>query len=288
VSAPLKLVGFLALLALLFAVATVAGEAIGPEREAAEREAPAHEPVTGGGDDVIEGHNPDTAHTDPDGGRAAGHAAAVPLRGLAVSEGGLTMDLARDELPRGDATTLRFTVRDEAGDAVRDFDVAHARRMHLIVVRRDGRGFQHLHPRRVDGEWRVRMTIPQAGAYRAFADFERAGQAYTLAADVSVDGAANYRPLPKRSRVARVDGYRVERAPNELRFTITRGGRKITPQPYLGARGHLVALREGDLAFVHVHPTGDVYEADLERGTRYRLYLEFRHGGEVHTAEFTR
>ena len=114
------------------------------------------------------------------------------------------------------------------------------------------------------------------------------GSAYTLAADVSVDGAANYRPLPKRSRVARVDGYRVERAPNELRFTITRGGREITPQPYLGARGHLVALREGDLAFVHVHPTGDVYEAELERGTRYRLYLQFRHGGEVHTAEFTR
>ena len=82
------------------------------------------------------------------------------MRGLAVSDGGLTLDLARDELPRGDATTLRFTVRDEAGDAVRDFDVAHARRMHLIVVRRDGRGFQHLHPRLVDGEWRMRTDDP--------------------------------------------------------------------------------------------------------------------------------
>ena len=27
-------------------------------------------------------------------------------------------------------------------------------------------------------------------------------------------------------------------------------------EPYLGAGGHLVALREGDLAFLHVHPTG--------------------------------
>ena len=268
----MKLAGFLALLALIFWGATAVGDAIGPDREAAPRAAPAHAPV-------IEGHNPDTAHTDPD----AEHTAA-PVRGLAVSDGGLTLDLARDALPRGDATRLRFTVRDEAGDAVHDFDG----RMHLIVVRRDGRGFQHLHPRLVDGEWRVRTTIPQAGAYRAFADFERAGEAHTLAADLTVDGAADYRPLPKRSRVARVDGYRVERAPNELRFTITRGGREITPQPYLGARGHLVALREGDLAFVHVHPTGDVYEAELERGTRYRLYLQFRHGGEVHTAEFTR
>ncbi len=280
----MKLAGFFALLALIFWGATAVGGAIGPDREVAEREAPAHAPET---DRVIEGHNPDTAHTGPDGGRAAADT-AEEVRGLAVSDGGLTLNLARDELPRGDSTTLRFTVRDEAGDAVRDFDVAHARRMHLIVVRRDGRGFQHLHPRLVDGEWRVRMSIPQAGAYRVFADFKRDGEPYTLAADLNVDGAANYRPLPQRSRVARVDGYRVERAPNELRFTIRRGGREITPQPYLGARGHLVALREGDLAFVHVHPTGDVYEAELERGTRYRLYLQFRHGGEVHTAEFTR
>jgi hypothetical protein len=160
--------------------------------------------------------------------------------------------------------------------------------MHVILVRRDGRGFQHLHPRRSGGEWRVRLTIPQAGSYRVFADFERAGRPYTLASDVTVDGPANYRPLPPRSRVARTDGYRVEVEPDELRFTITRRGRKITPQPYLGARGHLVALREGDLGFVHVHPTGDVYEAELERGTRYRVYLQFRHRGAVQTAEFTR
>src|SRR5438477_3662407 len=27
-------------------------------------------------------------------------------------------------------------------------------------------------------------------------------------------------------------------------------------QPYLGAYGHLVALRDGDLAYLHVHPDG--------------------------------
>jgi hypothetical protein len=294
VNAALKLTGFLALLALIFGVATVAGEAIGPDREGApaarapahDREPPAHESGTAGERKAPE-HEPGTAV--PDGGQAAGHGTGdSAVRGLSVSEGGLTLALTRDEVPRGDATTLRFTVRDEAGDAVRDFDVAHARRMHLIVVRRDGRGFQHLHPRRSGDEWRVRVRIPQAGSYRVFADFERAGRAYTLGADLSVDGSANYRALPARSRVARADGYRVEVERDELRFTITRGGRKVTPQPYLGARGHLVALREGDLGFVHVHPTGDVYEAELERGTRYRLYLQFRHRGEVHTAEFTR
>ena len=40
----------------------------------------------------------------------------------------------------------------------------------------------------------------------------------------------------------------------ELSFTVTRGGKPIRTQPYLGAGGHLVALREGDLAYLHVHP----------------------------------
>ena len=60
-------------------------------------------------------------------------------------------------------------------------------------------------------------------------------------------------------------------------------------QPYLGARGHLVMLRAGDLAYQHVHPLGDAlaFDAgDAAPGT-YRLFLQFRHAGRVHTAAFT-
>jgi hypothetical protein len=51
-----------------------------------------------------------------------------------------------------------------------------------------------------------------------------------------------------------------------------------------------VALREGDLAFLHVHPEDGrvAFEADLEPDTRYRLYLQFQHDGRVRTAEFVR
>lgn len=116
--------------------------------------------------------------------------------------------LARNELPRGKAATLRFAIRDARGRAVRDYDMAHARRVHLIVTLRDGRGFQHLHPR-LDrrGVWSTRLTLPRAGAYRVFADFSRGGRASTLAADLAVDGAADYRALPARADVARTDGY---------------------------------------------------------------------------------
>ena len=51
----------------------------------------------------------------------------------------------------------------------------------------------------------------------------------------------------------------------------------------------LVALREGDLAFLHVHPTGDgpSFEVEFPTPGRYRLFLQFKHEGRVQTAAFT-
>ena len=237
-----------------------------------------------------------TADTAGHGGAAdtAGHGGpAGAVRGLAVADGGLRLALAATSLPRGDAATLRFAI-DDAHGPVRDFDVTHTKRMHLIVVRRDGRGFQHLHPTLgADGTWSAPVTLPDAGAYRVFADFMRDGEARTLAADLTVDGDAVYEPLPAPATVARTDGYTVklDARGSALGFAISRGGKAVRTEPYLGAGGHLVALREGDLAFLHVHPTDDrkvAFEAALDTSTRYRLYLQFKHAGQVHTAEFTR
>jgi hypothetical protein len=189
---------------------------------------------------------------------------------------------------------------------VRDFEEEQDKRMHLIVVRRDGNGFQHLHPELgADGIWRVRLTLPDAGAYRVFADFKRGGKAQTLAADLAVDGDAEYDPLPAPATTADAgDGYEVRldagrvRAGDDavLRFTVSRDGRTIHTEPYLGAGGHLVALREGDLAYLHVHPGGHggeghddavAFASEFPSEGRYRLFLQFKHEGKVRTAEFT-
>jgi len=78
---------------------------------------------------------------------------------------------------------------------------------------------------------------------------------------------------------------------SELRFTVTRDGQPVETEPYLGAGGHLVALREGDLAFLHVHPTeqGDVigFGAKFPSEGRYRLFLQFKVAGRVQTVAFT-
>ena len=79
----------------------------------------------------------------------------------------------------------------------------------------------------------------------------------------------------------------------ELRFTITKDGEPVATESYLGAGGHLVALREGDLAFLHVHPTDEAgsseigFAATFPTEGRYRLFLQFQHDGEVQTVAFT-
>jgi hypothetical protein len=88
----------------------------------------------------------------------------------------------------------------------------------------------------------------------------------------------------------------------ELRVLITHDGHPVHVQRYLGADGHLVALREGDLAFLHVHPSEHGhgrrseqeahddsirFEATFPTTGRYRLFLQFRHEGRVQTVAFT-
>jgi hypothetical protein len=307
-----KLAGFAVLLAAVFALAALAGAAI--------------EPGTIGGDEPTP-HASDQmdAGEQAQGGDEAGHgaeqgAAVQALPGLAVSEAGLTLELAERSLPRGRAARLRFRISGPDGRAWTRFDVAHDKRMHLIVVRRDGRGFQHLHPAMAaDGTWVTPIRLDEAGVYRVFADFTRSGRKSTLGADLTVPGSAAYQDFPAPAARARTgDGrYEVRLAPGrptagqpaELRFAVTRNGAAVETEPYLGAGGHLVALRQGDLAYLHTHPAGgeeDAHAPDAEPATdpaehegevafestfptagAYRLYFQFKHAGRVRTAEFT-
>jgi hypothetical protein len=122
----------------------------------------------------------------------------------------------------------------------------------------------------------------------------------TLADDLRVDGTANLEPLPLPATTAVTDGgYDVRLAEgsaragtdSQLRFTVTKDGRPVQTEPYLGAAGHLVALREGDLAFLHVHPTendGSIgFDATFPTAGAYRLFLQFKVDGAVRTAAFT-
>ncbi|MGC5305529.1 hypothetical protein [Micromonospora zamorensis] len=224
--------------------------------------------------------------------------------GLLVSDRGYTLEPV--DAP---ADEFAFRIAGPDGQPVTRYDVAHDKQMHLIVARRDLSGFRHVHPELApDGTWRVDTPLAGAGQWRAFADFTpTGGEPLTLGVDVTVPGELTERPLPAPSTSTTVDGYTVTLTgspqpgrTSPLTLTVSRGGQPVTDlEPYLGAYGHLVALRRGDLAYLHVHPDGApgdgrtrpgpavTFLAEVPSAGSYRLYLDFRHGGAVHTAEFT-
>jgi hypothetical protein len=247
------------------------------------------------------------------GGDGHGHgheeAGGVP-GGLQISQDGSTLEVLSGGMTAGTPTEFAFRVVGEDGHAVTRFATSHDKRMHLIVARRDLSGFQHVHPTMdPDGTWRVPLTLPAAGDHRVFADFKREGAAenMTLGADVPVAGAYTPTPLPPAALTANVEDFTVtlsgKLTPGEssrLTLSITRAGVPVTDlEPYLAAYGHLVALRQGDLAYLHVHPDGVpgdgvtkpgpaiVFFAEVPSAGTYRLYLDFKHGDVVRTAAFT-
>ncbi|HEX2025714.1 MAG TPA: hypothetical protein VHH92_04910 [Actinomycetota bacterium] len=226
---------------------------------------------------------------------------SIGLLGLAVAERGLRLHTEDSSFEPERRQSLGFRVVTETNEPLTSYDVVHDRQMHLILVRRDLTGFQHLHPAMgPDGTWTTEVVLPTPGSWRAFADFSARGEPFTLGVDLAVPGEFRPEPLPSPTSEFRVDGHRVtlnaetHGSHAALRFRIDEDGAPVLLEPYLGARGHLVALREGDLAFLHVHPTEELedagrvsFGATLPSAGRFRLFLQYQAEGTVRTAAFT-
>jgi hypothetical protein len=238
------------------------------------------------------------------GGHGGTHGGGTQApRGLAIADGKLRLVTTDTSYALGETKPFAFRIVDARGAIVRDFDVEHTKRLHLIVVRRDLTGYQHVHPvQAADGSWSVPLRFARPGVYRVFADFQaHGGGKTTLGTDVFVAGDFQPRALPAPASHVSVDGLDValKGAPRagregDLAFTVSRGGKPVAVQPYLGADGHLVALRAGDLAYLHVHPGGKpgsggpiTFMTDYPSAGRYRLFLQFRDNNKIHTAAFT-
>jgi len=286
---PTRVAGFLLGLGAVFGVALGVGQAVGPTSDSASDTA-----------DAAHGHQEDST-------AAADTREDVP-GGLMVSQNGYTFSLDDRQAEPGRDVGISFTIDGPTGKPVTEYDVEHEKRLHMIAVRRDFTGFQHVHPELgPDGVWTTQLDL-SAGQWRLFADFKPAdAEALTLGADLAVDGDYQPEAPAGESRTAHVDGYTVTvdgdlTAGKDAKLTldVSRDGKPVTDlQPYLGAYGHLVALRSGDLAYLHVHPDGTpgdgktqpgpevVFYAAVPSAGTYHLYLDFQHDGVVRTAAFT-
>jgi hypothetical protein len=293
-SVAMKLVGFVLGLVALFFLAAGIGRAVGPV-EAPVAEHDGMEGIDGMEGDDMEGMDMPTAGDIP--------------KGLMVSQDGYSFRLAEPTASPGKGVPVSFTIEGPDGEPVTEYDVEHEQDLHLIAVRRDFSGFQHVHPvMSSDGTWTTELDLTP-GAWRLFADFKATdADALTLGNDLAVPGKLKPAEAPTAdSTTATVGDYTVSLdgdltagAEAKLTLTVTRDGKPVTDlEPYLGAYGHLVALRSGDLAYLHVHPEGTpgdgktepgpevVFFAQVPSPDRYHLYLDFKHEGEVRTAAFT-
>jgi len=293
----LRLGAFAGALALAFGAAFAIGTAVDPIAAADTTTAPAHGEEMGGMEETAAGHG--EGHSESGG----------QLPGLAVSEAGYTLTPATTFHQPGTKTELRFTIQGPDGKPVKEFTETHEKELHLIVVRRDMSGFHHVHPTRdASGTWSIPFTFTAGGTWRLFADFQPAGldRTLTLGTDVNVSGLYIPVPLSEPASIYGFHGYDVTLAgtpvagkESELTFTISRGGKPVSDlQPYLGAFGHLVSLRSGDLAYLHTHPSQEAtagmkggpeikFATTFPTAGTYSLFLDFQHAGAVHTAEFT-
>jgi hypothetical protein len=233
---------------------------------------------------------------------------ADQVGGLALSSGGYTLVPALQSggvLPSG--SPFQFRVEGPDRKPVTNFAVVHDKTMHLIVVRRDLSGYRHLHPTMApDGTWGIDLRLPEPGVWRAYADFAAIGAngaqvAVTLGTDLTVPGAYQPRALAAPSREASVADFAVtyEGTPQvgvtrPFLFRVFAAGQPVTNlERYLGAFGHLVVVREGDLGYVHVHPENVLVGGAVKfwmaapSPGRYRMFFDFQVAGQVHTGEYT-
>lgn len=288
-----RALGFVAVLTLVLAAGWAGGRWLGPDEDTVAADTSGH--GAGHSDSADQGAEAAAGHGEH-GEEHGGGAAAAVAAGLQVSEHGHTLTLRESTVPTG-RQELAFTIEGEDGP-VTAYDVAHEKRLHLIVVRRDLTGFQHVHPEMDDdGTWRVDVDL-EPGPWRVFADFKpTGGEAHVLGADLFVPGDFEPETLGKQELAASVDGYDVNLGgsftvgtASTLTATVSRDGEVVELEPYLGASGHLVALRAGDLGYLHVHPEeGDraAFHTAFPSAGTYRLFLDFKHDGVVRTAAFT-
>lgn len=192
---------------------------------------------------------------------------------------GYHLDFTNDfsKVIAGTPVTLTFSVQDQQGNILKNFQLEHTKLLHFIVIRKDLQEFQHIHPdlNPTTGEFSITMTFPTDGPYRLFADFaplgapmEMDGMVSTtvIYQDVSIGNVANYTPqavTPDTQTTKSFEGLDITftfpqqitaNTATNFSLHITKNGKPITDlQDYLGAASHVIILGENTLSYMHIH-----------------------------------
>ncbi|UFP93185.1 hypothetical protein [Gloeobacter morelensis] len=233
----------------------------------------------------------------------------------------------------GQPKTFTLQVRNADGKPIGDFATVHEKLLHLIVVDSDLGYYNHVHPTYLgSGRFEIALDFPRSGKYVVFADFTpKGGAPQVQAQELRVSGATPPPPTTLKPDL------NLTKSREDLTATLlwdagaVRPGREVTVafalkdsegkpaadlQPYLGAMGHLVVLKQSKTlqaaSYLHAHPDSAPAEqseaamAAAHAGHNasksapgvvsfattfpepglYKLWGEFKRNGQVHTFDF--
>jgi len=207
-----------------------------------------------------------------------------------------------------------YKIKNDKGEILKNYEIAHEKIMHFIVVRKDLQNFHHLHPEfnQTTGEFTVVIAFPTDGPYRLFPDFTPMEDnpqklPVTVYHDINVGDMSKYKAkpvVPDTKTKKTVGDYQIIfnfpaeiMMRNELNYSLSieMNAQPITNlENYLGALGHSVILKEGSLDFIHTHAE----EINASRGPEinfstsfpeegaYKIFTQFQHEGKIQTVDY--
>lgn len=174
-----------------------------------------------------------------------------------------------------------------------ELDISHEKIMHLIIVSSDLKDYYHLHPEeKGNGVYTLNFELPE-NSYKAFVDIKPKNLAYQISPiELHVgNGHGEHEEISLKADTnltKTINGKTVELTTTELGInkdvTLTFDTKGITPEPYLGALGHVVILDEKGEKFVHVHPASEektLFETKFDKPGNYKVWGEFKFDGKV-------
>ena len=250
-----------------------------------------------------DGHT-DHAHdgsTTPSPAMSQDHTMVTAVTGATLAR---TRIILKNSTIKSGEQILSFELYGKDGHlwADKDLKVAHEKKMHFIVASSDFADYQHVHPEFKDSVWQVSVTLKNNTSYQAYVDIDSDEDgAEVLRLPITVGTQQAVSKVSQKETSLTKDGIEVKMnaengfttgKENLITLTLTKGGKTIVPENYLGAKGHVVALGDNPDTFIHGHPNehGDDethFAFSFESAGTYTLFAQFQVGGLVRTYPFT-
>lgn len=191
-----------------------------------------------------------------------------------------------------DDGVITIQLKDKNGNAP-ELEISHEKEMHLIVVSADLQEYYHGHPdKHGEGIFTLQKELT-SNEYKVFVDIAPKNLTYAVSPiELHVGHAHHIHNKNDLSvdtdLIKTIAGHTVELNANTFKagqdISLQFDLKGETPEPYLGALGHVVILDENAEKFIHVHPASTdktQFDTVLTETGKYKLWAEFQFNGNV-------